>query len=96
MPGQSDVVVALPEVGENFLGLRVVGIGSGGNGLQTGRGVAGYVERGRSDRDRFAIDRTLVAELPGLLDDGARGEFGLRRYVERVRIRRERASSTGF
>ena len=62
-----------------------VGVGSGGDSLQTGRGVAGYVQRGGSHRDRFAIDRAPVTQLPGLLDDGACSEFGLRRYVERVR-----------
>ena len=89
MPGQSDVFVAFPEVGKHFLRLLIVRVWSGRNGLQPGRGVACYIERGGAHRNRFAVDRAPVAQLPRLLDDCACRELGLRRYVESVRPRLE-------
>ena len=60
MPGKGDVLVALPEVGKDFLGLLVVGVGSGSDGLQAGGRVAGDVLGGGPDRDGFAVDGAFV------------------------------------
>ena len=49
VPGKGDVLVAFPEVGKDFLGLLVVGVGSGSDGLQAGGRVAGDVLSGGSD-----------------------------------------------
>ena len=46
VPGEGDVVVALPKVGENILRLRVVGVGDGGDGLDPGCRVARDFQRG--------------------------------------------------
>ena len=45
VPGKGDVLVALPEVGQDLLGLLVVGVGSGSDGLQAGGCVAGAMSR---------------------------------------------------
>ena len=86
-----NVVVTLAEVGEDFLGLGVSGVRGGGDGLHACGSIPGNVLSGGPDADGFAVDGALVAELPCLLDDGARGELRLRGDVEGRRGWRRRS-----
>ena len=56
----------------------------GGDGLHARCRVARDFKGGRPDGDGFGVDGTLVAQFPGLLDDGPGHELGLGRQVEGV------------
>ena len=86
IPGQSQVVVALPEVGQHLLPLGVGRVNVGYDGLQAGGRVAGYFQRRRAHGHNLGVDRPIVAQLIELLDDGAAGELRLRSDVYRVGI----------
>ena len=86
VPGQSDVVVAISEVAQNFLALGVGRVQLCDDRLQASGGFAGDLQSGGAHRDYFRVERAFITQLPSLLDDGAAGKFGLGSDVDGVGI----------